>query len=234
MKSLFSILFLGVIVMFLVSCKGKGNESNAAEQTADTLLVSHTDNAGQIYQIVPAATKVFWEGYKPAMGTTHRGAVNVSEGKITVQDGIIAGGSFVMDMNTIVVNDLEGQSKERLEAHLKGTAQGKENDFFNVAQYPRGQFDITKVTVLENDPEANMMIYGNLTIRDITKPVAFKAQVSINNGTLTATTPLFKIDRTEWDIKVLSKKFYDNLKDGFVDDLFGLRIELKAEAGKDM
>jgi hypothetical protein len=64
--------------------------------------------------------------------------------------------------------------------------------------------------------------------------VGFKANVDVDNNNIKATTPLFKLDRTEWDIKVLSKKFFPNLTDEFVDDEFGIRIELRADKGRNI
>lgn len=234
MKNLFSLFFLGFIAVSIISCKGKGGEANVNATDTTAVVVSSDGGASKTFHVVTAASKLHWEGYKPASNATHSGTVNIADGILTVKDGVLESGSFNIDMSTITVTDQEGQSKANLEGHLKGTIAGKENDFFNVAQYPTGKFEITKVTALEGDAEANTMVYGNLTLRGITKPVAFKANVNVVSGSLTATTPLFKIDRTEYDIKVLSRKFFDNLKDGFVDDQFGIRVELRADAGKDI
>lgn len=231
MKNLISLLFLGFTVFFFIACEGKkkdAEEENAAEN------VVNKEPESQVYKIVPSATKIHWEGYKPALATTHKGTVNVSDGQFTMKEGKIVSGSITIDMATITDTDLEGEQKQKLEAHLKGSAPGKEDDFFNVSKYPTGKFEITNTTPIDNNPEANTMVYGNLTLRDITKPVSFPANINVQNGTLTATTPLFKIDRTEWDIKVLSKKFFPNLTDGFVDDQFGLRIEARAEVANNM
>ncbi len=234
MKNLFFVLFLAVTTLSFVSCKGKGDDASVNATDSTAVVVSNNNGGAKTFHVATGSSKLIWEGYKPAQKATHTGTVNISEGILTVKDGVLESGSFVIDMNTITVADLQGQMKDNLEAHLKGTAQGKENDFFNVAQYPTGKFEITKVTALENDAEGNTMIFGNLTLRGITKSIGFKANVNVANGSLTATTPLFKIDRTEWDIKVLSQKFFDNLKDGFVDDQFGIRIELRADTGKDI
>jgi polyisoprenoid-binding protein YceI len=230
MKNLMYFLFLSLTTLLFIACQSKTGETSTTEEGTVETVATATGEL-QTFNVVPAGSTIHWEGYKPALGTTHVGTVQVSEGKLTVQGNVVQSGSFVIDMSTITDTDLEGDRKAKLEAHLKGTAEGKEDDFFNVTKYPTGKFEITNVTALENDPEANQMIYGNLTIKEVTNPVSFKANVVVNNGTLTASTPMFRIDRTEWGIKVLSKKFFENLKDGFVDDQFGLRIELRAETG---
>lgn len=234
MKNLISGLFLASVTLFMLSCKGKTADANMSESAVTEEAVT-SQNTSKIYHVVPTASTLFWEGYRPAMGYQHNGTVTVSAGNLSVnENGKISGGSFVIDMQTITALDLEGDKKANLEAHLKGTSAGKEDDFFNITQYPTGKFEITKVTALEGDAEANMMVYGNLTLKDVTKSIGFKANVTVANGTLTATSPVFKIDRTAWNVKVLSNKFFDNLKEKFVDDMIGLRIELRADLGKDI
>ena len=228
------LLLFGFTVFLAIACKDRPLENSSVNEGIPAETVANVKGDVQIYQVVPSATIIHWEGYKPAMGVTHEGTVNVSQGQIFVENNMVSGGNFTIDFRTIADTDLEGSSREKLEAHLKGTVEGKENDFFNINKYPTGLFEITKVTSLAGNSEANAMIYGNLTIKDITRSVGFTANLDLENGVITATTPLFKIDRTEFGIQVLSKKFFDNLKDNFVADEFGIRIELRAETGKDI
>ena len=46
-------------------------------------------------------------------------------------DGVLTGGSFVVDMNSITTTDLEGGSADKLEGHLKS------DDFFGVQSHPK-------------------------------------------------------------------------------------------------
>jgi polyisoprenoid-binding protein YceI len=233
MKFQIPFLFAALATLFVVSCKNTTTEATTQEELPIETVATQ-GAADQVFKVVPASSKVHWEGYKPAMGVTHTGTVNVSEGTLNVKNGMLSGGSFVIDFTSLVDTDLEGERKAKLENHLKGTVAGKEDDFFNINKYPTGMFEITKVSAIEGDAEANTLIYGNLTIKDITKNVGFKANVDVDNNNIKATTPLFKLDRTEWDIKVLSKKFFPNLTDEFVDDEFGIRIELRADKGRNI
>jgi hypothetical protein len=226
-------LFAALAMLFIVACNSDGNKTTSQEEMPIE-TVATKGGVGQVFNVVPSDSKIHWEGYRPAMGVTHTGTANISKGSLNIKDGMLAGGSFVIDFTSIVDTDLEGESKTKLENHLKGTVAGKEDDFFNVDKYPTGMFEITKVSAIEGDSEANTLIYGNLTIKEITKNVGFKANVNISNAGVKATTPLFKLDRTEWGIQVLSKKFFPNLADKFVSDEFGLRINLRADAGRDI
>ena len=53
----------------------------------------------------------------------------MKEGKLEF-DGDNLGGSFVMDMTSIVVTDIDGDGKRNLEGHLK------DDDFFGVNEFP--------------------------------------------------------------------------------------------------
>lgn len=227
MKTKFLVLpFVLMLGLFFVACKNERSGGDLAE-TSKAGNVAGSEDATETFTIVPAESVISWEGYKP--GRTHEGTVQVTDGTLNATDGTLTSGSFTIDMTTITVEDLEpGKGKENLEAHLKGTEREKATDFFHTTQFPEAQFALTKVVNLESDPDASHMIYGNLTIKDITKQVAFKANVEMNDNQVMAESLPFKIDRTDWDIKFMSKSFFDDLKDNFVEDEIGLQISIAA------
>jgi polyisoprenoid-binding protein YceI len=212
-----------ILSLFATACKEKATNNTETEVTETTGEASSMDGT---YTIDPTSSEIKWQGSKPT--GVHNGTVPVSAGTFTVQDGIITSGTIDIDMSGITVLDLEGESKGNLEAHLKGTVEGKEQDFFNTAKFPKATYTVTSSSKLDNDPDGTHMINGNLTIKDITKPVSFKARVNADGNTFSATTPQFAVDRTEYDIQFKSKKFFDNLRDDFIDDEFKLQITVNA------
>jgi hypothetical protein len=142
----------------------------------------------------------------------------------------ISGFTYNVIADSIVVLDLEGDRKGYLESHLKGLGDDNANDFFNTKSFPSSSFEITKATQLLNDENANYIINGNLTIKDVTKQVSFKAQVNENDGMISVTTPQFTIDRTEWGIKYGSSTFFDDLKDKAIGNDIGFQINLVAKS----
>jgi polyisoprenoid-binding protein YceI len=220
LKSAF--LFLAFTAL-VTSCKNKpeGDAAGVGE-AGDVSSIS-----GDQYTTDASMAKIMWEGSKP--GGKHSGTINISEGNLYVTDGMVSGGSFTIDMNSINVTDLEGEYKTNLEAHLKGTAEEGKTDFFNVTVYPTAKFEITKVTALTDDSNTNALVYGNLTLLDVTKEVSFKATISISEASVVVSTPQFTINRTDWGIKYGSKSFFDNLKDKFIEDNMGLAISLEAK-----
>ncbi len=215
--------FLAVMLAAsVISCK---KDKGEAATTSDAGKVKKVE-AAATYAVNTAASNVLWEGYKPT--GTHNGSIKVSSGSVQMKDGKLAAGEFVMDMNSINVLDLSGDEKAGLEGHLKGSDDKSADDFFNVSKYPTSTFKITKVVNLENDAEANTMVYGNLTIKDQTQQIGFKANVNVTGNALKVSTPKFNIDRTKWNVKYGSKSIFDNLGDKFINDEIGLTIALAA------
>lgn len=222
MKNLLKFTFLMFTLSMFVACGSKGKDAKVSD-TAGT--VAKTE--GKKYAVNAAVSKVMWTGSKPA--GSHTGTIDVSEGEVSVNNGMVTGGSFTLDMNSINVTDLEGDQKAGLEGHLKGSNDKNKNDFFNVAEYPTAKFEITKVTKKEGDPTGNALVYGNLTMKGQTKQVAFTAMTDVKDGMVRVSTPEFKINRTDWGIQYGSPSFFEGLKDKAINDDIMLKVSLVAK-----
>lgn len=145
---------------------------------------------------------VFWKGSNPF--TSHKGTVKLKSGFLTIVNRELKSGEFVIDMESI--SNREGIDK--LENHLKSS------DFFEVDKYPTSKFIITEVT----NENQKIKITGDLTIKDITKKVSFFGVILENEKAYLLKSDVFKINRAEFNIKYMSKSFFKNLKDRFIDD----------------
>ena len=76
--------------------------------------------------------------------------------------------------------------------------------------------------------EANYEINGVLTIKGIAKDVTFPARIIRNDQGYEATGKI-DLDRTRWDIRYGSGKFFDNLGDKMIHDLFTLKFSFQTE-----
>lgn len=220
---LLSMMVMILLVGSFASCKNtKGDEANvtkAGEVAAAT---------GKTYNVNTAASKVMWEGTKPT--GSHNGTIDLKDGSISVENGKVTGGKFELDMNTITCLDLTGDEKAGLEGHLKGIGDPEKTDhFFNVGTYPTATFEITKVTGLAGNADANSLVYGNLTMKGETKQVSFKANIDVQDNMINVSTPQFTIDRTQWNVTYGSKSVFDNLKDNFINDDIGIKLQLSAK-----
>tara|TARA_R110002072_G_scaffold2867_2_gene22322 strand:- start:720 stop:1289 length:570 start_codon:yes stop_codon:yes gene_type:complete len=150
-----------------------------------------------------------WKGKK--ITGSHYGSINLKEGSMTLEGEQIVSGKFVIDMTSIVVEDLKGDSKGKLEGHLKS------DDFFGVANHPTS----TLVIKSGNKTAEGYYINGDITIKGTTEPIAFLLKMDGN----TATASL-KIDRTKFNVRYGSGSFFDNLGDNTIYDDFELDVTL--------
>ncbi|MEM6345880.1 MAG: YceI family protein [Bacteroidota bacterium] len=215
MKNLAGLFLSLMIVAVLAAC---GDSSKKATSSAGE--VAEASNAAVSYAI--EGSSLGWLAKK--VTGQHNGSINVSNGEIKVESGAITAGNFTIDMKTITVLDIpaDNENNGKLAGHLNSP------DFFNTDSFPTADFAITKVTALENNPDANHIVYGNLTIKGITQEISFPAMVSIADDALTAKA-VFSIDRTLWDIRYGSGKFFEDLGDKTIYDEFELTVDLNAK-----
>ena len=151
---------------------------------------------------------VTWVGKK--VTGSHTGTINLKEGNLVMEGDALVGGTFVIDMTTIQVTDLQaGRGKEKLEGHLNS------GDFFGVEEFPTATFEITKATKSDN----GYAIVGNMTIKGVTESM----EVNLTMDGNTMTTQLL-VDRTKFGIRYGSASFVDNLKNKAINDDFELNI----------
>ena len=170
------------------------------------------------YKVDTNSSVVDWTGYK--VTGKHTGTVKIKNGMLSVDAGMITGGSFEIDMNSLKCTDQEGEYAAKLVGHLKG------DDFFGVTAYPTASFVITKA--IPQDTKGNYKILGNLTIKGITKEAKFFANAAEANGTLNASGKI-TIDRSDFNIKYGSGSFFDGLGDKTIYDEFDLQVSLVAK-----
>ena len=219
MKIKFLSLFtMAVLFTALVSCK---NEAKNETEAADAEAAAEVSTEAAKYMVDKNESEIAWEGEKPT--GTHTGTVKLESGVIRLEDSVLSG-SFLIDMTSILVTDLEGDQKTSLEDHLKGTVEGKEGDFFNVQKYPTAAFEITGVT----EKDGKKMMSGNLTLKETKKNIEFPVMYEVAGNTMTLKSEPFTIDRTEWGVNYGSKSVFDNLGDKFINDDIELEISIVA------
>ncbi len=215
MKSITKVGLLSLMILLAFSCK-KENKSAVKGEAAPV-----AEAIGNSFDVETAFSVVNWKGSKIA--GSHTGTFKLSDGNVKVKGGKVTGGNFTIDINSLICTDLAaGEGKEDLEGHLKAP------DFFDAAKFPTAKFEITKVTSLAGNEDANALVYGNLTLKDVTKEVGFKSKIDVANTGVTISTPNFTINRTDFGMKYGSASFFDNLKDKAINDEVELSINLTA------
>lgn len=160
-------------------------------------------------------SEIKWTGYK--VTGKHFGTVEVKEGALDFSEGMLTGGSFVIDMNSIAVKDIEGEWAGKLEGHLKS------EDFFGVEKHPTATFTITQVAA--KGTPGDYKVIGNVTIKEKTEEVKFYAHVEETAEGKVATADI-KLDRTDFDVKYGSGSFFSGLGDKTIYDEFDLEVKL--------
>jgi len=211
----FVIAGLGLAV---TGCKNNNKEADMSE----TKEAATAEAESMKFTVDTASSVIEWKGEKPT--GTHTGTIKIANGSFMANDSVVESGNFVIDMKSIEVTDLEGDEKSNLEAHLKGTVEGKEGDFFNITEFPEATFEVTGITEKDGQP----MLQGNLTIKEETKNIAFPVSISNDGKNMEITSEEFTIDRTKWNVNYGSKSVFDGLGDKFINDEIALKIDLKA------
>lgn len=173
--------------------------------------------AADEYKVDVSKSKIEWIARK--VTGSHNGEIKLGSGILNYAGSSLKGGNFVVDMNSISILDVQGDTNARLLGHLKN------DDFFAVDKFADAKFAIKKVSSIS---AGKVNITGDLTIKGITKQVSFPAQVTLKNGTLVAVANGVKVDRTLYDIKYRSKNFFESLGDKAIDNEFELNISLVA------
>ncbi len=168
----------------------------------------------KIFKVVPAQSRITWIGRK--VTGSHDGTIDLKDGEIILNNGRIAGGSFIADTTSIKVLDIaDPATNEQMTGHLAS------EDFFSIQKYPEATLDIISVN--------NKQVDANLTIRGITHRVSFEILVDTNETFLTASARIV-VDRTLYNMKFRSGNFFQNLGDTLIYNDFDLIVTPTAKA----
>ncbi|TWV94002.1 YceI family protein [Chitinophaga pinensis] len=168
----------------------------------------------QLFQIINAQSNIEWVGKK--VTGAHNGTIAIKEGQLTLNGNQLTGGTFVVDTTSIKILDIADlATNAQFLGHLVS------DDFFSTQQYPEATLVITAVS--------GKHVNGNLTIKGITHPVSFDADVTVNGAQLTASGKII-IDRTRYDMRFRSGNFFKDLGDTLIYNDFELSITLTAKA----
>lgn len=171
---------------------------------------------GNLLNVKADESTIAWTGRK--VTGQHNGSITIKEGTLNIKDGLLLGGSVTIDMTSITVLDQEGSGKTKLEGHLKS------DDFFGVQTYPTATLNITNA-VSKGSGQYN--ITADLTIKGITHPVNFVAVLKSESKNMVATANI-KVDRSLYNVRYGSGKFFDDLGDKTIYDEFELDVKLVA------
>lgn len=167
------------------------------------------------FQLLHAGSTINWTGRK-LLGL-HTGSINLKNGFIDMDGNELRSGQIGIDMTSITITDIDDpETNQQFKAHLFN------DDFFSVSQFPVASFLITKATAAGNGQHH---VEGTLTIKSITHPASFIVRLEVLSEFLHVSGELV-IDRTLYNVRYGSGRFFENLGDKLVHDDFILQFKL--------
>ena len=217
------VLLFSAIVLF--SCSKENEKTTGANDSKDTKNSSGTSTQDSVPKLTRPKGRVLemskdsrleWQAKK--VTGEHHGTVSIARGEVYVDNDILTGGNFAVDMNTITVLGMDDTaSVSKLTKHLKS------DDFFASEKFPIGRFVFSSAEPVNDDKGNNYLIKGFLMIKNIQHPITFPAKVDIVAGKVTCTAEIV-VDRTKYDVKFRSGKFFENLGDNLIYDDFTMKV----------
>ena len=156
-------------------------------------------------------SNIKWTG-KELTTKEHFGSLKLSKAQLDFDNENIIGGSFVVDMTTLDVQDLTGRGKERLEGHLRS------DDFFSVDKHNEAKLTVKSSKKISN---ISYELSGDLTIKDITHPIVFILTENARGYSSSLT-----FDRSKYNVRFRSGSFFQNLGDKLILDDIELEVTL--------
>jgi polyisoprenoid-binding protein YceI len=210
-----------LLLIFLVMACDKAPKGDKAEISEKEEAAVPT---GQTFAVDTARSWIKFTGH--GVGKNHPGTFKLNYGAVAVEHDTVSGGSFVININSMKLEQADNNIQKKLRPHLLS------GDFFNANEFKTASFEITNVVPYELEKDAkkslvegaNFTIRGNLTLKDVTKNVTFPAHIDLDGNTLKADSN-FDIDRREWQMNYGNDKTLGN---SFISETVNIELHLEA------
>ncbi|MEI6221714.1 MAG: YceI family protein [bacterium] len=228
MKRFFALCIFS-LPFFLVGCSSSptGNKDQATD--VQVVPVATVTAVYAVFPPVASSTKYSLDTSVSTFGWTgkkmlgqHTGKISFEKGEVFIEQGSLRGGNFVVLINTLVDEDLtDPAQKSQLETHLKSA------DFFDGERYPAATLSLVGADPIldASGDDPNYLIRANLAIKDVTNGVLFPAYI-YSEGVFIKAKANFAVDRTKWNIRYGSGKFFEGLGDKVIADPFTVKLDL--------
>ena len=155
-------------------------------------IYSFTTKAADAYTVNTTTSKVEFIGSKA--GGYHPGYFMLKSGSVMIDGGKLTGGSFVIDLSTLKITDDAGA---KLEGHLKSP------DFLDFGKGTDAMYSISSVKYIS---PTKADIDGTLTLKGITAPVKFVANIRGIDAAKFFAEATFSLDGTAFGVTYDPKK----------------------------
>ncbi len=149
-------------------------------------MYSFTTKVADTFAVNTTTSKVEFIGSKA--GGYHPGYFLLKSGSVAIDGGKLTGGSFVIDLASLKITDDAGA---RLEGHLKSP------DFLDFGKGTEANYTISSVKYIS---ATKAEIDGSLTLKGITAPVKFVANIRGVDAAKFFAEATFSLDRTAFGV----------------------------------
>ena len=187
-KLILIILALGTL---LSSCGSNGNEA----KTEDAKKIEVKEASSIVsFTTIAAGSTIDWRAAHLGGVQPRFGKISVKTADFSIDGGNVANATIEMDMASVVVESFPVADPQiaKFTGHLLSP------DFFDVAKFPTAKFELSGITAGEG--EFNSMVTGNLTIKEATKSITFKANVTVSDASVSIKSEDFAINRLDWNL----------------------------------
>ena len=198
-------IVLPILALLVVSCSKNNENSNA--MNVKLPIGDHS--------VLYDYSNLTWKGQK-ITGSSHTGNLSFKSAKIKISEEGIISGNLIIDMNTMTCTDIENSKYNKyLVDHLKN------DDFFSTDKFPESKIKFQSIKRTGNMIEFD----GTLTIKNISNPISFTANLYESDGKILASSDLV-FDRSKFDIRYGSGTFFENLGDDLIIDEINIEVNL--------
>jgi polyisoprenoid-binding protein YceI len=167
------------------------------------------------FQIHASSSVVNWTG-KKILGL-HTGTIQIQSGYLVFEGDTLINAALSINMLSIQITDMEDPvARQEFASHLKHA------DFFDVENFPIANWELETARLLERN---NYLLQGRLTIKNHSHPVEFIAKVERLSDMLHSMGEM-EVDRTLYNIRYGSGRFFENLGNTLIHDKFVLQFKL--------
>ena len=224
----FSHLLIGFSVLIFTSCNSDSTNAPSNEVQTEGAKTEGAKTIGDLgipdgkYTLTKETPSINWTATK-ITGDSHYGIIPAKQGKFIVENGVITKGVISFDMNGFEVTDLDGESKENFDGHLKS------DDFFDVENFPTARLNFNKTSINENG-EKQVSFTLDMHGVEVDYLIPFKlAEKKMEYGSMGyRITGEFLMDRTKHGLTYGSGSFFDDLGDRVINDEVKLSFEFLA------
>lgn len=165
--------------------------------------------AATTYRLDPAASTLTWTGHAEAGTWAPQGTIGLREGSVVAEGAAVRAARVVVDITSIA------HAQAPLAEHLRGA------DFFDAARYPTAVFALTEFT--------QGQARGTLTLKGVTKPIAFPVAVTAAPSGGLRLRGTATIDRTQFGINYNSAAYFQNLGSYAIRNDFQVAFDVLAQ-----